>query len=658
MASSPTAKAPGYALTAYNLEALSAGGYRRTLGYDRFDGHPRPSRNRGYLSVPIVPGSPIVSHAPLAAATWSGGSGVLLLRDGDTLKIGCLDDDAEIPSGSSIVIDGVTYTASRDSGRSSRTRAAHQDAEAAAANWRRGMISAVPGQGPVRGVVAINDTIFAFRDQADDRGGMFMATASGWIPVTDLGSVATISTASGIEDGDVTLTRSGVTVSCVAQLNAEGTSGALIVEPGKTVAVNDVLTATGATCKVTAVTPVTIAPGGRYQAVVHNFFGGVGSRAAYVASGVQRAFELRESGWVIPIHAVDDVAQDKPHLAEVHADHLFLAFPGGQYQHSGPSNPMTWSGLLGAEAFAVGDEITGLKSTAGGVLLVTCRNKILGLYGASSTDWAQKVLSEAIGIQIDTLQNTFVPVGLSDRGLVRIDRVQEFGDFALNLLDQKKLLSPIIEQGEWLGSTQVAASNQLRLFSARGDNVAITLLADGTPMATTFRYASRVIGCWRYDEHDERVFFALDGQPGMVFELDEESCSFDGEPISWRLRLPFAHCGSPSLVKSWVSAIFEQTTPIPVEVDVRWSVDHMLGSQFSSRRQGAVIGEDQSAIWNESRWNQFYWGGGNTSSREPIGLTGSSTSISMAIGGESDRAINFTLTGLTINYFPRRARRD
>ena len=122
MASSPTAKAPGYALTAYNLEALSAGGYRRTLGYDRFDGHPRPSRNRGYLSVPIVPGSPIVSHAPLAAATWSGGSGVLLLRDGDTLKIGCLDDDAEIPSGSSIVIDGVTYTASRDSGRSSRTR--------------------------------------------------------------------------------------------------------------------------------------------------------------------------------------------------------------------------------------------------------------------------------------------------------------------------------------------------------------------------------------------------------------------------------------------------------------------------------------------------------------------------------------------------------
>ena len=291
-------------------------------------------------------------------------------------------------------------------------------------------------------------------------------------------------------------------------------------------------------------------------------------------------------------------------------------------------------------------------------MLVTCRNKILGLYGASSTDWAQKVLSEAIGIQIDTLQNTFVPVGLSDRGLVRIDRVQEFGDFALNLLDQQKLFAPIIEQDEWQCSTQVAASNQLRLFSVRGDNVAITLQADGTPMATTFRYASRVIGCWRYDEHEERVFFALDGQPGMVFELDEESRSFDGDPISWRLRLPFAHCGSPALVKSWVSAIFEQTTPIPVEVDVRWSVDHMLGSQFSSRRQGAVIGEDQSAIWNESRWNQFYWGGGNTSSREPIDLTGSSTSISMAIGGESDRAINFTLTGLTINYFPRRARRD
>jgi hypothetical protein len=93
--------------------------------------------------------------------------------------------------------------------------------------------------------------------------------------------------------------------------------------------------------------------------------------------------------------------------------------------------------------FRCRDEITGIRTSAGGVLMVTAKNRTLALYGSGSKDWQQKVVSESVGVQDGTLQPTFVPVGLSDRGLVRLDRVQELATLPLTCSTQRRRSSPL-----------------------------------------------------------------------------------------------------------------------------------------------------------------------------------------------------------------------
>jgi len=70
-------------------------------------------------------------------------------------------------------------------GTSGTTPAEFADSQLSAANDRRALIQAVPGSGPVRGIVEFNGTVFAFRDAADGlSGAMYRATAGGWQLVT------------------------------------------------------------------------------------------------------------------------------------------------------------------------------------------------------------------------------------------------------------------------------------------------------------------------------------------------------------------------------------------------------------------------------------------------------------------------------------------
>ncbi|GAB3215052.1 hypothetical protein [Pseudaeromonas pectinilytica] len=657
LATTPLARNPGFAISAINVEPGINGGYRRTIGYDRFDGHPSPSQTKGYFVLRTDGVNPLPAWSGFIPVSWSGGSGVLLHVSGNDAIVGA-DIAPPLVAGGTFTIAGITYTLATSVSRNARTIGDALVAQGRAADWRRSFIGSVPGIGPVRCVVALRDSVFAIRDKSVTEAALFKASSTGWQPVADLGLLASVTAASGIDDGDIVLVRTGdgVTIHAVAQMNADGSSGVLVIESGKSVAAGNVLTASGCTCQVSSVAPITIAAGGRYDVRVHNFFGDPSMRRAYLASGVQRAFELRENGRVVPLHAVADVALDTPILVEAHADHLFLAYPGGQYQHSGPGNPLTWSGMLGAEAFAVGDEITGLKISAGGILLVTCKNRTLALYGSGATDWQQKVISESVGIHVGTLQPTFVPIGLSDRGLVRLDRVQEFGDFALNLLDTKEKIQSVINRFSWHASSQVADANQYRLYSTSGRNLAVKLNADGSIEASEFFYPSPVDQCWRYDEQVERVFFTLSGQEGMVYEQSDNAFSFDGSEINWLLRLAYTHCGSPQLLKSWRSAELEQNSSGRLTMNVAHSLEYWHGSHYSASRQKISLSGIDAGVWNYSSWNNFYWLS-DADESSAIQLTGQSTSISLAFSGRSAIEPNFSLTGLLLRYLARRDKR-
>ncbi|MCZ0752584.1 hypothetical protein [Aeromonas enteropelogenes] len=748
LATTPLAKAPGFAITAINVEPGVTGGYRRTLGFDRFDGRPRPSKTKGYFVFRTDGAVALPAEAFFQVVTWAGGSGVLLHVSGGDAFIGT-DSSPSLAVGAAFSIGATSYTLANAPSRSARTIDDMLTASAKAADWRRTAIGQVPGIGPVRCVVAIRDEVFAIRDKSLEIGGLFRATSSGWQEITSFGSQVTVQDGFGIDDGDLDLIRhsDGATFNCAAQMAGDGYSGTLALPSGQSLAVGQVLrsapvnnyavtlsaalvgattptaeTATNmlgggtidekdnagwyalvgssffpvvsykkkddtsstvhvltvwnvhgrvvptstaitiyrftAFCEVVVSKAIALKAGGRYETLVHNFFGDPAMRRAYLASGVQRAIELRENGRIVPlITNQDDEVADTPIKIEAHASHLFVAYPGGQYAHSGPGNPLTWSGLLGANVFAVGDEITGLRTSAGGVLMVTAKNRTLALYGAGSKDWQQKVISESVGVQDGSLQPTFVPVGLSDRGLVRLDRVQEFGDFTLNLLDPGEKIQPIIERFRWHASTQVAAANQYRLFSPSGRNLAIKINADGGIEATEFSYGSPVDQAWRYDELEERNFFTLSGKDGWVFELDEEATSFDGGQIVWLLRLAYSHFGSPMVVKSFRSMTLEQSQRARLRARFSYSLDYRHGRQYKS--DSIVLQQDggQDGIWNYSNWNQFYWATESQDESSSLELQGSGTSLSMAFTGRSATEPNFYITGLTVNYIQRRLSR-
>lgn len=748
MASTPLARNPGFALTAINVEPGVTGGYRRTLGFDRFDGRPRPSQSKGYW-VMRTDGATALPAASLQAVTWSGGAGVLLHVSGNDAFIGS-DSTPTLTAGDRITIGGVSFTLIAAVSRSARTIDDMLLASAAAADWRRSMIGEVPGIGPVRCVVALRDSVFAIRDQSLTVGGLFKATAAGWQAITDFGSSFTVQDGYGIDDGEVELIRhsDSATITAVAQLAADGATGTMFIPQGQSVVAGNVLrsepastyavtlsAALAGTSTLTADTatnmlgggtiadadaagwyayiggsffPVlsykkkdtttstvhtltlwnphgrtvptgtaltlyrysafcevvanqgatTLKAGGRYDVAVHNFYGDPTWRRAYLASGVQRCLELREDGRLIPLLAnTASPANDTPIKVEAHADHLFLAYPGGQYVHSGAGNPHTWSALLGANSFAVGDEITGMRTSSGGILMITAKNRTIALYGTGSKDWQQKVISESVGVLGGTLQSLFVPIGLSDRGLVRLDRVQEYGDFTLNRLDPADKVQSIIERFHWHASTQVAAANQYRLYATSGRNLAIKINADDSIEATEFSYGAPVDQIWRYDEQDERNFFTLSGKDGLVYELDEDATSFDGQQIVWLLRLAYSHFGTPTVVKSWRSAAIEQSDSARLRAKIAWSLDYRHGRQFKSESTELDRDGGQDGVWNYSNWNQFYWATEAQDESNIQPLNGHGTSISLAFSGRSASEPNFNLTGLIISYIQRRLQR-
>lgn len=762
LASPPIAKQPNYATTASNVEPMLNGGYRRTLGYDRFDGHPVPSENKQNYQL-TTDGLGAATDYPLySAVTWAGGSGVYLFRDNNRIYIVSATDPA-LSAGAVITIAGDNHTLSVRSSSSSSTRDNAIKAAGYAADYQRTFIGEVPGVFDVRGVVAVRDSVFAFRDQDGNNGGMFKATAAGWVEVsnntTGFGSVLTVRDGFGIDDGDLTMKRiaDSASLAAVAQMSADGTAGKICLPVGETCVSGDFLvvdtgtsysvtllsaisgTATSfsvettgnqmggitldssnnagwyamvsgkllpivsylvkegdptkyvlivsnpnafdltsdsviearlftAFCEVTASSKITLPVGGQYRAAVHNFYGSPTMRRAYVVNGVGRGMELREDGRLVPLFAVDDDSLDKPILVEAHKEHLFLGFAGGQYQHSAPGNPLTWSGLLGAEAFSTGDEITTLKSIQGGVLIVGCRNRLIALRGSSSADWQQDTVSESVGVHAGTLQSLFVPIGLSDNGLVRLDRVQEYGDFTLSMLDTTDKVSSVVGNYQWVNSSQVSSANQFRLYSTSGINLIAALDATGTPRFSTFRYPAAVIGAWRYDEAKERNFFALAGM-GYVYELHEDAFSFDGADIRWTLKTAYMHMGMPGVIKTWRNAIIEQGTPSVFNCDFWWNIEYRAGLQFASDRVEtgltefsseevfAEIGSMDSALWNVANWNQFYWNTQQSSDISDVPLNGNSTSIAFAFSAKTKHDPNFNLSGMLIDFIPRRLHR-
>ena len=653
---------PGTLLDCINFTPDISGGYRLTGLYERFDGQPAPSDAEYYL-LEVADES-----------SYSAGDSLLGGSSGATATV-----IATAPA--SLVITQLTgsFTPAESIGATTVTTAEEIDGEEdlvveleyrrQAQDHYRTPIAAVPGSGPVRGVWRHKAKTYAFRDNAGGTAvDVYKASAAGWTQITlsthtvryDAGSIA-------FAEGD---TVTGLSSS------ATGTVHRVVVHGGSIVGTDEygylVLTSVTGTftdneaLQVSAATNATadgassafsLLPGGRFDFRSHNFLATASTYYVYGCDGVNPAFEIDDSDLITPIlmsTLAGVPASNAPHLIEVHKGHVFLAFPNGIVQHSTPTDALSFSGVLSASEFGLSEEITSMLSVAGGVLMLFTRRQTWGLYGTNVSDWTMNSLSDNTG----SLLYGAVPIGRvyawDDRGVIRMDRVQAFGDFQSAAVSRsiQKVLAANTQY--LIASVVYKARDQFWMVLSTGD-VIVAYVSEQGRVAYGWITLGFTPGCASNapdEQGDERIFFGDDA--GFVYEMNKGMAQ-DGAAMEFGFRTTYNHMGSPRIRKSFKHLQVEIETPGIAMFDIATEYDY--SAAFAANNIG--IGGQASGgggFWNTALWNNFIWGAQDIPTSE-LSITGTGMNISIGVYGESDTLDAFTLQGFMIHYIPRRINR-
>ena len=178
--------------------------------------------------------------------------------------------------------------------------------------------------------------------------------------------------------------------------------------------------------------------------------------------------------------------------------------------------------------------------------LQTC--KINTFY--SKDDFQLKALALQSGCISNTLQSMGSAIYLDDRGLTRLDRVQNFGDFDSAAISQKVqplLLSKVLNTR---CSIVMRGKNQYRLFFGDQTVLAMTMYGNEVQGFSELRY-NFVANCtFSGEDTDGRELFFVGGVDGYVYQL-ERGNSFDGVAYASTFQTGFMSFGQAEYKKRW-----------------------------------------------------------------------------------------------------------
>ena len=487
----------------------------------------------------------------------------------------------------------------------------------------------------------MDDKLIAFRDDGD-RCGVFVSSDNSWTvaQATYIAKLKNLVKPENLLDNSDFTSGNVRGVIHSVSLAPDSKSGYVVLSQSvlanQPLQVNSTTVATIEKCD-----RVSLTKGKDWQFIYHNFYGGSNTHYAYGCNGEQ-IIEVRPNGIIIPIL----VNNDSPQYICAHRNHLFASFAGGQLGHSLVGHPNRWAVLLGSEQFGLGDEITALSSTTGGVLIIGCQNKTSGLYGSGRDDWVLKDIS-SVGINPNTLQTSFIPIAITKNGITRIDQTEQFGDFRLSEMDANRKLAFDKQSYNIVYSSTKAKSNQVRFYSSEGRHLCVMVQPDGTTRSTSFIYPEPLQGLW---QSPNQVYITF--SDGKVYRQSDKCYSFSGKSIDWTVKMAFNHCGSPTLIKSWHSAELQATTNGKSKISFRFDLD------YNSNYHSAALSKDLEIAggggrWNDSLWNDFLWSAEDYST-PTLQLSGYSRNIALSFAGSSIYSPQFEISGLVLNYITRR----
>ena len=659
----PTLALPsGVAREAFNFEAAITGGYTRIAGYERFDGRPAPSAAiYSGLSMNLT-GSIVVGNT--IAGVTSGSTGVVIAVIGGDIYY--TKASGPFLTGETIQVSAVnkgTVASLQTTG----TLTTKQQAQFTnlAADVYRSDIGAVPGSGPVRGVIELQNTIYAWRNNV---GGTAMAiyesSSSGWTLVP-LGFEMSFNTGTAeIFQGDtVTGATSGfsaVVTRVVLETGSWGAgtaAGRLIFAsatgsftPGENLQVS---AATKAVC-VAAQTAITLLPDGRVELVLGNFGGVNNQLRAYGCDGVNRGFEFDGTVYV-PIET--GMATDVPTRVAVHKQHLFFAF-GTSVQFSALGEPYQWTPLLGAGEIVQPEPVTcfviqpGDQST--GALAIYSDNYTYILYGTDSSNWNLVPYNTGAGAKPYSGQNLAQTYVFDDRGVITLQATLSYGNFDTAAVTLNIRPFTQVRRNLVTASVLNREKAQYRIFFSDGFGLYVTI-ANGQmlgAMPVSFPNSVFCITEAQTSAGEETSFFGSTN--GYVYALDAGT-SFDGETINARVELNYNSENMPRILKRYRRGSFELTGSGYCEFQFAYDLGY---SSLYIGQTGDVPYENSfsSSFWDSVFWDAFVWDG-RTLAPTDVEIRGTGQNILLKISSDSDYFPPFTINSVILHYTARRGLR-
>lgn len=520
---------------------------------------------------------------------------------------------------------------------------------------RRDMIGQVPGSGPVRGVWDFKEHRYAFRDNiAGTQGVMYEATAIGWTPVALGSNLQWTGRPNDVTDLDLikgdTLTgaTSGATavVGHVGYIDQEHKTGfvTFITSTGAFTS-GENLTVNGKVVGVAGATEANVLPpGGLYRFFNHNFAAGLDRYSMYGVNGTGRGFAFDGVNFAfIRTGSVDD----RPFEVKVHYDHLFFAFPFGSLQHSVVGNPLDWSGGTGALELGMGAEITDLILTPKSLIVCTEKD-IQVLLGTGLDNWTKDLVTSHTGVRKFTGAYQSQAFVVARPGLIAIDRVDSFGNFADAVISDRVRDLITSQYDVWGPAIGDKTKSQYRMYGGDGSNLVFTIYQGELKGIMPFRY-DRIVR--NVANPQGRIFFTSDD--GFVYESDV-GVNNDGEERQLFLRTSYANQGDPDTRKRFRRAAVSITGEVFRDITLSFTF-----SKGKSDTPNSFVTDNISGAggrWAFNEWDRVYWDGPDVEEIRKD-MDGVGSDVSMIIYQSTRVATQYILEDVSFEYDVRRKNR-
>lgn len=675
-------KRPGVLIACDNYEC-EARGYRRSSGYERFDGRPAPSK-ASYLVVLTSQGADPILAGDTVTGQTSGATGIAL-KDSEVTSGSYTTDDAAgrltlhattgtFTTGEFLQVGGLNKMRADDAGTvdGAATDEEHRANIDAVTAWRRAQIQAPGGSGPIRGVAIFRGDVYSWRDNATGTAGlMYKATPTGWALQTFGYEIEFTEGQVEFLEGETITGGTSLATATVerVQINAGAWNASLpAVDEAKGNLILSGVTGTfvdgealngnyGGTAKaVGTADPITLPAGAAIEWRAHNFYATDDRRRLYFTTGAGRAHEW--DGTVLaPIYTGVADALDTPQRIAVFGNSLILTYDGGSLQGSSPGSPLDWNGAHGAFEIGFGQDITALKDDVLNSLIVAGRSKLAYLVGTDSSNFEMRPISDSSGAFENTMQTMGRPIYLDDLGVRSLDAAETYGDWRMGTMTH--LIEPLMRskkesEVQPVGSLRVKSKDQYRLFYADRTFINIYMGRKSPEVMTSVLGFTPSTFTSGEDDQGFEVIFA-GGDDGQVYQLDSGT-SFDGEIMRAYIRLSFLNQGAPNLVKRYHRASLEGTagdsnTALLVAGDFSYGDEEQPATQESG-----ILFYGSGGFWGSALWNEFYWSA-QVEGQAWMEMDGIGENVSLVIASESTTETPHTLSTITINWTPRRSKR-